>query len=693
MRSEIINPLFSSISTLSGIGPKMEILFNRLIGDKLIHFLWHIPYNIIKRNKHNNIHDAKINSIVTFKVKIIEHKPSRFKRQPYKVNCICGDTPIDLIFFNLRHPIIKSNLPINSDRYISGKLEYFQNKFQITHPTHIVELDKINTIKSIQPIYSLTSGLTQRIFTKNIEKVLSMIPDLEEWLDEKTLKNYEFNSWKKTLLAIHNPKSSKDLIVSNTNRRRLAYDELLSHQLAISIIRNYNQKQKGLRFTSSNILVSKFINILPYKLTNSQLKVLDEINADLNSPHQMVRLLQGDVGSGKTIISILTAIKAIESGYQAAMMVPTSILAHQHFNNFKLLFNKMNLKIDILTSKDKGKSRLQKLDLIKEGKINLLIGTHALIQDDVNFKSIGLIIIDEQHKFGVFQRMSFTNKAKKPSVLVMSATPIPRTLSLAAYGDMNESKLTEKPRGRLPIKTSAISLTKEKDLIKRLISKLEKNEKAYWVCPLIQESEELDLKAANVRYESLKKIFNQKVLLLHGQLKEKEKEEIIRKFKDEDFKILVSTTVIEVGIDIKEASTIVIEHAERFGLAQLHQLRGRVGRSDMQSYCILLHKNIIGDNAKKRILKMKETNDGFEIAKKDLEIRGAGEVLGTKQSGLPSFKIADLSFDNDLLEKVRLYVDYISKNDPKLVKNKTKNLRNLLYLFERDVAIKTLKAG
>ena len=693
MRSEIINPLFSSISKLSGIGPKMEILFNRLIGDKLIHFLWHIPYNIIKRNKHSNIHDAKINSIVTLKVKIIDHKPSRFKRQPYKVNCICEDTYIDLIFFNLRHPIIKSNLPIKSERYISGKLEYFQNKFQITHPTHIVELDKINTIKSIEPIYSLTSGLTQRIYSKNIEKVLSIIPDLDEWLDEETLKKYKFNSWKKTLLSVHNPKSSEDLIISNNNRRRLAYDELLSHQLAISIVRNYNQKQKGLKFSPSSNLSKKFINILPYKLTNSQLKVWDEINEDLNSPHQMIRLLQGDVGSGKTIISILSAIKAIESGYQAAMMVPTSILAHQHFDNIKLLFNKMNLTIDILTSKDKGKSRLQKLDLIKEGKTQLLIGTHALIQDDVNFKSIGLIIIDEQHKFGVFQRMSFTNKAKKPSILVMSATPIPRTLSLAAYGDMNESKLTEKPLGRIPIKTSAVSLEKEKNLIQRLVNKLEKNEKAYWVCPLIQESEELDLKAANVRYENLKKFFNQKVLLLHGQLKEKEKEEIIKKFKDEDYKILVSTTVIEVGIDIKEATTIVIEHAERFGLAQLHQLRGRVGRNDMQSYCILLHKNIIGENAKKRILKMKETNDGFEIAKKDLEIRGAGEVLGSKQSGLPSFKIADLSFDNDLLEKARLYVDYISKNDPKLIKNKTKNLRNLLYLFERDVAIKTLQAG
>jgi ATP-dependent DNA helicase RecG len=693
MRSEKINPLFSPISSLSGIGPKLEVLFNRLVGPKLIHLLLHIPYNVIKRNRHENIHQALINSIVTLKVKILEHKPSRFKKQPYKVNCMCGEVPIDIVFFYARHPVIKTTLPVESERFISGKLEYFRNTFQITHPSHIIEVEKINELKEIEPIYGLTAGLSQRILLKNMQKILLLIPELEEWIENKIIKKYSFKSWKNSLLSIHNPKSSDDLIYSNVHRRRLAFDELLSHQLAIAIIRNYNQKQKGIEFKSSSLLVDNFIELLPFKLTNSQKNVWKEIKEDLTSSHQMVRLLQGDVGSGKTIIALLTILQAIESGFQTAMMVPTSILAFQHFNNVQILFKKLDIKIIILTGKDKGNSRLEKLKKIKSGEAKLVIGTHALIQDDVTFNSIGLVVIDEQHRFGVFQRMAFTNKGRKPSILVMSATPIPRTLALAAYGDMDESKITEKPIGRLPIKTTSLSILREKKLIERLLIKLQSNEKTYWVCPLIEESEELDLKAAKDRYENLNKIFNKKVLIIHGQLKEKEKEEVMHKFQNEDYKILVSTTVIEVGIDIKEATTIIIEHAERFGLAQLHQLRGRVGRNDIQSSCILLHKDQIGENAKKRIIKMKETNDGFEIAKKDLEIRGPGEVLGRKQSGLPSFQIADLSFDGDLLEDVRKYVDLIFQNDPKLETNEGMNLKNLLYLFERDVAIKTLQAG
>ena len=443
MRSEKINPLFSPISSLSGIGPKLEVLFNRLVGPKLIHLLWHIPYNVIKRNRHENIHEAQINSIVTLKVKILEHKPSRFKKQPYKVNCVCGEVPIDIVFFYARHPVIKTTLPVASERFISGKLEYFRNTFQITHPSHIIEVEKINELKEIEPIYGLTAGLSQRAILKNIQKVLLLITELEEWIENKIIKKYSFNSWKNSLLSIHNPKSSDDLIYSNVHRRRLAFDELLSHQLAIAIIRNYNQKQKGIEFKSSSSLIDNFIDLLPFKLTNSQKNVWEEIKKDLISSHQMVRLLQGDVGSGKTIIALLAILQAIESGYQTAMMVPTSILALQHFNNIQILFKKLDINIIILTGKDKGNSRLEKLKQIESGQIKLVIGTHALIQDDVTFNSIGLVVIDEQHRFGVFQRMAFTNKGRKPSILVMSATPIPRTLALAAYGDMDESKITE----------------------------------------------------------------------------------------------------------------------------------------------------------------------------------------------------------------------------------------------------------
>jgi len=693
MRSEKINPLFSQISSISGIGPKLEILFNKLVGYKLVNLLWHLPYNVIKRNKHDRIHEAEINSIVTIKVKILKYIPSRFKRQPFRIKCICNGTPIDIIYFNARHPVIKSTLPLDTEKYISGKLEYFRNQYQITHPAHIINTNDVDLIKEIEPVYGLTAGLTQRNYQKVLSKSLNCAPELNEWIDNNNIEKHSFKPWKTSLLSIHNPKSIEDLKQNNIFRRRLSFDELLAHQLAISIIRTSNLKKRGIKFNNSKILIDKFIKSLPFSLTNSQIKVSEEIYKDLVSENQMIRLLQGDVGSGKTIIAIIAMIHCIDSGYQAALMVPTSILAQQHFKNISILLEKFNIHCEILTSKDKGSSRLLKLEKIKSGKIDIIIGTHALIQESVSFKNIGLVIIDEQHRFGVHQRMAFKNKGKNPSILVMSATPIPRTLSLAAYGDMDESRILEKPIGRLPIITTTLSKNNEKKLIDKLNIKLKDKEKAYWVCPLIQESEELDLKAANERFKNLNEIFNGKVLLIHGQIKEKEKEEIMKKFQNEDFKILVSTTVIEVGIDIKKATTIIIEHAERFGLAQLHQLRGRVGRSNIQSTCILLHKDKIGENAKKRLQTMKKTNNGFEIAEKDLEIRGAGEVLGTKQSGLPSFKISDLSFDKDLLEDVRTYVDDINNNDPKLKTELGSHLKNLLYLFERDVAIKTLMSG
>jgi len=419
---------------------------------------------------------------------------------------------------------------------------------------------------------------------------------------------------------------------------------------------------------------------------------VDEIQKDLVSNKQMIRLLQGDVGSGKTIVALISMLTVIESGYQVTLMAPTSILAYQHYENISKLILNLPIKIDILTGKDKGKKRIEKLEKIKDGKIQIIIGTHALIQEGVKFKKLGLSVIDEQHRFGVYQRMAFNYKGFRPSILVMSATPIPRTLTLAAYGDMDESRLIEKPIGRKPIKTTSLTLKKEKNLIERIKKKINNsNDKFFWVCPLIEESQELDLKAATDRYIALNKIFKNKVMLIHGQLSEKDKELTMEKFKDEDYRILVATTVIEVGIDIKSATTIIIEHAERFGLAQLHQLRGRVGRNDEESYCILLHKENINDTAKKRLDIMTNTNDGFLIAEEDLKIRGPGEVLGKRQSGLPSFNIADLSYDGDLLEEAKLYAENIINYDPQL--NKNKNLKNLLYIHERDTAIKTLNAG
>ena len=694
MRPSYLNNLLSPINLVTGIGPKIEKLFNRIDINLKVHFLWHLPYNIIKRQKHENIHDAQINTLVTLKIKVLKHVPSRFKKQPYRVHCLCNETPIDIVFFYARHPVVKKNLPEEEIRFVSGKLEYFRNTYQITHPSHIIETTGINEIKNIEPIYSLTAGLSQKIISKYIEQIIKNIPDLNEWIDEIYLTKYRFSNWKNSIVRIHNPDKIEDISNQNIYRRRLAFDELLAHQLAIAIIRNYNQKKKGIVISSNNKLYEKFIKNLKFNLTTSQKKVVEEITIDLESENQMIRLLQGDVGSGKTVVALIAMLKTVESGYQSVLMVPTSILANQHFENFCDLLSDLNLNVEILTSRDKGNDRINKLKLIAEGSINIIIGTHALIQEDVVFHKIGLAVIDEQHRFGVYQRMVFHYKGKRPSILVMSATPIPRTLALASYGDMDESRLTEKPLGRKTIKTTSLTLNKVNKLIERIKINIENsNSKFYWVCPLIEESEELDLKAATLRYQHLDKLFKNKVLLMHGQLNEKEKEQIMYKFINEDYRILVATTVIEVGIDIKSATTIIIEHAERFGLAQLHQLRGRVGRSNLDSFCILLHKEIIGDNAKKRINKMIETNDGFLISEEDLKIRGAGEILGKKQSGLPSFKIAELSFDRDLLEDVREFVEKISKNNLKLENNEGKKLRSLLYLYERDAAIKTLLAG
>ena len=693
MRPEKLNSIYSSITTLPGIGPKIENLFNRMGIYRKLHFLWHIPNNVIKREHHKNVHDAKVSSLISIKVKIIKHIPSKFKRQPYRINCICGDTPIDIVYFYARHPVMRATLPVGKEKIISGKLEYYKNTYQITHPSHVIDSYNSDQIKDIEPVYSLTSGLSQRIVIKYLEKILQSLPKFNEWIDNKTLNKYTFNNWGKSIQAIHNPDNSEDLINNNIYRKRLAYDELLAHQLAIAIIRNSNQKQKGLSFSSKDNLVDKFKKTLPFKLTKSQLNSWIEIEKDLISNNQMIRLLQGDVGSGKTVVALLSMLFSVDSNYQAAIMVPTSILANQHYEAISNLLKDFKIEIILLTGNDKGKLRLEKKEKIKNGFAQIIVGTHALIQDDVNFKKIGLVVIDEQHRFGVFQRMAFTYKGVKPSILVMSATPIPRTLSLAAYGDMDESRITEKPVGRKNITTTSLTFSKELKLIERLKEKLKTNEKVYWICPLVEESEELDLKAATVRFENLSKIFKNQVLLVHGRLKEKEKEDVMEKFKNKDYKILVATTVIEVGIDIKNATSIIIEHAERFGLAQLHQLRGRVGRNNLQSSCILLHKNSIGENAKRRIQKMKETNNGFEIAEEDLNIRGAGEVLGRKQSGLPSFKLADLSLDSDLLEDARINSIKIIEENPNLQNKEGESLKDLLYLFERDIAIKTLKAG
>ena len=694
MRPAHLDLLLSPINKLKGVGPKIENIINKLGIYLNVHFLWHFPYKIIEKKYYENIYDAPVNNLVTLKIEIIKHYPSKFRRQPYRVNCLANETQIDIIYFNARHPVVRSILPKKSIKMVSGKLEFFRNKFQITHPSNVEDVSKIQLIREREPVYTLTAGLNMKNFIKLLNQVIKILPNPKEWINVKIIKKYNFVSWKEAIEKLHNPKIDDTYNEKNNFRRRLAFDELFAHQLAICIIRTINNKKHSTSFQNKNKLKKELITSLNYTLTNSQLLVISEINSDLESDKQMIRLLQGDVGSGKTIVALISMLKIVESGYQATLMAPTSILAYQHFENISKLVKNLPINIEILTGKDKGGKRIEKLDQIKNGQIQIIIGTHSLIQDSVIFKKLGLSVIDEQHRFGVYQRLAFNYKGFRPSILVMSATPIPRTLTLAAYGDMDESRLIEKPIGRKPIKTTSLILNKEKQLIERIKKKISSSDnKFFWVCPLIEESQELDLKAATDRFNSLEKIFKNKVLLIHGQLSEKEKEETMEKFKNENYRILVATTVIEVGIDIKSATTIIIEHAERFGLAQLHQLRGRVGRNNEESYCILLHKEIINETAKKRIKIMMDTNDGFKIAEEDLNIRGPGEILGKKQSGLPSFNVADLSYDSDLLEEARYFADEIISIDPKLRDKNNNNLKDLLYIHERDTAIRTLSAG
>ena len=692
MRPAHLDLLLSPINKLKGVGPKLENIINKL-GIKLnVHFLWHFPYRIIEKKYYENIHDAPINQLVTLKIEVVKHYPSKFRRQPYRVSCLANETPIDIVYFNARHPVVRSVLPVKNIKMISGKLEFFKNKFQITHPSSIENISDIQLLREKEPVYSLTAGLNMKSFIKLSNQVLQSVPDLDEWINKTLIEKYKFTSWKDAVEKLHNPDIDDTYSEKNFYRRRLAFDELFAHQLAICIVRTIDNRKKSISFKNDDKFKNKLIKNLEFKLTNSQQIVLKEIQSDLFSNKQMIRLLQGDVGSGKTIVALISMLTVIESGYQVTLMAPTSILAYQHYENISKLINKLPIEIDILTGKDKGRKRLEKLEKIKSGDTKIIIGTHALIQEGVNFNKLGLSVIDEQHRFGVYQRMAFNYKGFRPSILVMSATPIPRTLTLAAYGDMDESRLIEKPIGRKPIKTSVLTLKKEKNLIERIKNKINNSyDKFFWVCPLIEESQELDLKAATDRYNSLNKLFKNQVLLIHGQLNEKEKEDTMEKFKNEDYRILVATTVIEVGIDIKSATTIIIEHAERFGLAQLHQLRGRVGRNNEESFCVLLHKENINDTAKKRLNIMTKTNDGFLIAEEDLKIRGPGEMLGKRQSGLPSFNVADLSYDGDLLEEAKLNAEIIINSDPKLENNK--NLRDLLYIHERDTAIRTLNAG
>lgn len=694
MRPSVLNGLFLPVSSIQGIGPKLSSLIEKACGKYTSDVLFSMPSGVLYRpyieRKKELVHGA----LATILFEVISHQKPLKRSQPYKVRGIYDGQEAELIFFNYHEKYLVDRLRVNEKYFISGKIEFFMGKVGMLHPDFISKTKE--EIPVFEPIYPLTAGLTSKVMAKAVRNVLDTLPDLPEWQENEFMKSKGFSDWKSSLVKAHHPQKESDLFLDNKFKMRLAYDELLANQLALFLARSHHKKQKGIQVKPVREIEKEVISKLPFALTGAQQRVIKEIRQDLFSEDKMIRLLQGDVGAGKTVVSLAALLTVCEGNYQGVLMAPTDILAGQHYKAFEKMLAGTNIRIELLTGREKGKKRVNILERLASGEIDILIGTHAVFTEDVQYKNLALVVIDEQHKFGVQQRLQLTKKQRGVNLLVMTATPIPRTLALTSYGDMDISILDEKPKNRQPIETKVISVDKVFDIIHKLDEKIKSSDKklqVYWVCPLVQESEKMDLMAAEKRFEELKEVFGDKVGMVHGKMKGAEKDEVMERFKKGELSVLVSTTVIEVGVDVPSASVMVIEHAERFGLAGLHQLRGRVGRGSEKSVCLLLYGKQLSETGRARLKVMRESENGFVIAEEDLRLRGAGDLLGVKQSGLPQFKMADLSVHQHLLKTAAQDAKMILSQDPYLESERGKALRILLYLFQKDSEILTLKAG
>lgn len=693
MRPQALTPLFAQVTSLPGIGPRLGTLVEKLAGPLVVDLIWHLPAGVIDRRNAPEVAQARGGEVATLTVNVDEHMVPHSSRQPYKVWCSDESGRICLTYFNGREDYLKKLLPPGETRVVSGKVEIYQGEVQMTHPDHVVPLAERNAILRVEPLYGLTAGLTQKPVQKAITAAVERAPALPEWQDAAFHRKQGWTDWKSAIARAHTPDGLGDLSPAHPARARLAFDELLASQLAIALVRHHNRTLAGHSTKGDGRLRQAALASLGFELTASQTQAIAEIADDLGKEERMVRLLQGDVGSGKTLVALLAMLICVEAGAQAAMMAPTELLARQHFATIAPLAQAAGVRVALLTGRDGQRQKKQTLQGLADGSIQLVVGTHALVQEDVEFADLALAVVDEQHRFGVHQRMALSSKGHAVDLLVMTATPIPRTLMLAAYGDLDVSKLTEKPKGRQPIDTRTIPLERIGDVAQGVGRQIAAGARVYWVCPLIEESEEIDLANVTERFRLLSDRFPGKVGLLHGRLKSAEREATMAAFADGRLSILVATTVIEVGVDVPAATVMVIEHAERFGLAQLHQLRGRVGRGSAKSTCLLLYAMPLGETAKARLAIMRETEDGFRIAEEDLKLRGAGELLGTRQSGLPEMRLADLAVHNELLEAARDDARLVIARDPDLQTERGKALRALLYLFRRDDAVRTLRAG
>ena len=696
MRPEILFSLFADITNVNGIGPRSADLIEKAMGRRMRDVLLTPPSGILERNDCPNIaslEDLPENTIVILSVTIDKHMKGHSRNHPYKIMVSDETGELLLTFFHARADYLHKVLPEGTTRILSGKIERFRTQTQITHPDYMLPENQKDSIPNFETIYPLTAGLSQKMARKAIIGAFEVMPKLPEWHDSALLEKQEWPAWHKALEQLHFPSSKIETGIDTKHRQRLAYDEFLARQLALALARIHNRQANGHSFTDTGEFTKDVLGAAPFIPTDAQMRVYKEIADDLSAPARMARLLQGDVGAGKTFVAALAAAHVCGSGAQVAIMAPTEILARQHLISLGAFLEPANLTVEAFTGRDKGGQRDAILRGLKEGHIDVICGTHALFQDGVEFANLGLVIIDEQHRFGVKDRLRLSQKGHQPDILVMTATPIPRTLALTSYGDMDISILDEKPLGRKPIETRIVPIEKMQSVIDGLSRVVDKGEQIYWVCPLVEDSDLIDLSSAEERFRHLQSLFGDRVGLLHGKMKAQEKEAISEQFKRGGLDILVATTVIEVGVDAPGATIMVIEHAERFGLAQLHQLRGRVGRSEKKSSCILLYKGPLGVNSKARLSILRDTEDGFLIAEEDWNLRGSGDLLGARQSGVPAYKLADLDTHKHLLETAVQDARLMVTNDPNLQTARGIALRTLLYLFEQDVAITLMKSG
>ncbi len=693
-RPEILYPLFADLTSLTGVGPKAAQNFAHMGVEKPRDLVFTLPHNVIDRTVVETVAETDPHTVVTVEVEVGEHRPNQIKGRPYRVFVTDAKTTFQLVFFHARADVLRQKLPTGQRRIVSGKLEMFDGMAQIVHPDYIVRPDQAGTIPRFEPVYPLTAGISGQLMAKAVHGSLERIRALPEWINPRVREKHGWPVWLDAVHQAHAPQSLADVSPLNKSRERLAYDEMLAHQTTLAIARARRQKKKGVVTKSEGRLQAKVRTELPYSLTQAQERTIREIHADMALPIRMNRLLQGDVGAGKTLVAFFAMLTSTEVGGQSVMMAPTELLARQHLASLQPLAEKAGVVLEILTGRDKGKERQKKLQAIADNKIQILVGTHAVFQKDVVYADLRLAIVDEQHRFGVRQRMELGAKNAAVDVLVMTATPIPRSLTLAHYGDMDLSVLDEKPPGRVPITTALVSDNRVSEVVERLRAAIEQGRQAYWVCPLVEESESVDLAAATDRYQKLRVALGEDVVgLVHGQMPNAERDAAMERFQSGETKVLVATTVIEVGVDVPNATIMVIERADHFGLAQLHQLRGRVGRGTEASTCLLLYSAPLGETARARLSVIRETEDGFKIAEEDLRLRGAGDLLGLAQSGLPRFQIADLEHQGHLLQIAHDDAKLLLSQDETLQTERGQAVRTLLYLMQQDRGILLLSVG